>query len=122
MAVNKNQRKTGADYETMAAKYLSGQGYRILEQNYRSRYGEIDIVAKMGSMLIFTEVKYRTDSACGDPLEAVDIRKQRRISRTALYYYACHGYGEYVPCRFDVIAIYGDGRILHIVNAFELQV
>ena len=52
---------------------------------------------------------------------AVDVRKQRRICKTALYYLAKHGYGMDTSCRFDVIAIYGDNSIRHIENAFEFQ-
>ena len=116
-----NKRKTGAEYENLAAQYLKEQGYTILKQNYRNRFGEIDILAKKDEVLVFVEVKFRSTNACGAPLEAVDMRKQRKISRTALYYYAGHGYEENIPCRFDVIAIYGDGRIQHIENAFEFQ-
>lgn len=52
---------------------------------------------------------------------AVDVRKQRRICKTALYYFVKHGYGMDTACRFDVIAIYGDNSIRHIENAFEFQ-
>lgn len=116
-----NKRQTGTEYENLAAQYLKEQGYAILEQNYRNRFGEIDILAKKDGVLVFVEVKFRSTNACGAPSEAVDIRKQRKISRTAFYYYAGHGYAENAPCRFDVIAICGDGTIQHIENAFEFQ-
>jgi putative endonuclease len=114
-----NKRKLGAIYEDVAVKYLKEHNYRILERNYRNSYGEIDIIASKNSVIIFTEIKFRTTNINGDPLEAVDFRKQRRISRVAMYYYVTHDYSEDVPCRFDVIAIYGDGTIRHIENAFE---
>ena len=116
-----NTRKTGAEYEAMAARYLKEQGYQILERNYKNRFGEIDILAKKDPELVVVEVKYRSTSCHGDPLEAVDARKQRKICHTASYYYMMHGIAENVPCRFDVIAIYGDGTLRHEKNAFEFQ-
>ncbi len=115
-----NNRRVGTYYERVAAEYLVGLGYCILEQNYHAgRRGEIDIIARDAeNTIVFCECKYRSDAAAGDPLEAVDIRKQRQICRTAMHYYARHGYGVYTPCRFDVIGIYGDGRLVHIPNAF----
>lgn len=114
----KNNRKTGQIYEDKAVEYLKGRGYRILEQNFRIRTGEIDIIAMEGEIIVFVEVKYRENSGLGDPLEAVNPHKQRRISRTALYYCACHGTGDR-ECRFDVIGFLGDGRMEHIRNAFD---
>ncbi|MCI8598953.1 MAG: YraN family protein [Lachnospiraceae bacterium] len=116
-----NKRETGSRYEAIAANYLTEHGYRILEQNYRNSFGEVDIIAEKNSVLIYIEIKYRSSSRYGDPLEAVDVRKQRRICKVAAYHYAQHGRREGRPCRFDVIGIYGDGRIEHIKNAFEYQ-
>lgn len=115
----KNRREIGSRYEQKAVSFLEHNGYLVLETNYRNRYGEIDIVACRDDLLVFVEVKYRTSNQYGDPLEAVDQRKQRRICRSALYYCSKRGDGMEVPCRFDVIAIYGDHRIRHIENAFE---
>ena len=66
------------------------------------------------------EVEYRRDGRNGNPLEAVDARKQSVISRTALNYCMKHGYGETTPCRFDVAAVLG-AEICLIKNAFEYQ-
>lgn len=118
--MGQNNRQVGAKYESKAAMFLKTKGYRILEQNFRCHYGEIDLIAMSpDNMLVFVEIKYRTSEAYGDPFEAVNIKKQRRISKTALYYYTYHGYTENVPCRFDVIAFYADESIHHIENAFE---
>lgn len=117
----KNQRQVGSAYEKKAAEYLTGQGFRILEQNFYSRYGEIDIIAKDGRYLVFIEVKYRRNSSCGNPLEAVTAKKQKRICRTAFYYCTKMGYGDRAPCRFDVVAIEGEQEIIHIKNAFDFQ-
>ena len=109
-----NRRQTGTAYERRAGKYLKEQGYELIGYNFRCRQGEIDIIARDGRYLVFVEVKYRRDGQTGDPLEAVDWAKQRRISRTAQYYCLTHGYGETTPCRFDVAA----GLVR---NAFEFQ-
>ncbi len=116
-----NKRQVGTDYEAMAARYLEQKGYNILERNYRNPYGEIDIIARAGNMIVFCEVKYRKGNRYGDPLAAVDVRKQRRISKVALYYTAGRKAPENVFYRFDVIGIYGDDRIEHIENAFYFQ-
>ena len=118
-----NTRQTGNVYEQMAADYLEKQGMRILERNFRrGRNGEIDIIGRDGKYLVFVEVKYLRDGQTGDPLEAVDRAKQRRISRTAQYYCLTHGYGETTPCRFDVAAVLGtDGEVRLVRNAFEFQ-
>lgn len=118
MTNGENRQTTGREYESMAADHLRSRGCQILERNFHSRYGEIDIIAETGGLLIFVEVKFR---ARGGGQEAVDVRKQRRLCRTALFYYARHGYGEDTPCRFDVIAIDGGKRIEHIENAFGFR-
>lgn len=117
----RNNRKIGQKYEDIAAEYLTKKGYQIVKRNYRNPYGEIDILAQKDGVWIFCEVKFRSTRHCGSPLEAVDVRKQRRISKAAFYFYAYHGYAENTPCRFDVIAIYGDESVVHIENAFEFQ-
>lgn len=115
-----NKRKLGSEKERLAGAYLETQGYQILEYNFRCREGEIDIVARDGRTLVFVEVKYRTDGRSGSPMEAVDARKQRKISRTAIFYLLRHGYGEAYPCRFDVVAVEGSEFLL-IKNAFYYQ-
>ena len=117
-----NRRQTGAAYERRAGEYLKTQGYELLAYNFRCRQGEIDIIARDGRYLVFVEVKYRKNGQAGDPLEAVDRAKQRRISRTAQYYCLTHGYGETTPCRFDVVAVTGTGGEVRLVkHAFEFQ-
>ena len=113
-----NRRQTGTVYEEMAARWLSEQGYEILERNFYCRQGEIDLIARDGRYLVFVEVKYRENNRGGHPLEAVDAGKRRRICRTADYYCLRHGYGEDTPCRFDVVGITGE-ELIHIPNAFE---
>ena len=114
-----NRRAIGKKYEEIATALLEEQGCLILEKNYNNPYGEIDIIAQEQDTLVFVEVKYRSSDSYGDALEAVDRRKQRRICRSALYYCSKkHGNLE-IPCRFDVIAIYGGNKIIHMKDAFE---
>ena len=96
--------------------YLEQNGYELIEYNYRCRDGEIDIIAKDGDCYVFCEVKYRSGRQAGNPLEAVDQRKQKKIFRCALYYTVQHGI-EDAQCRFDVIGVEGT-EITHIKNAF----
>ncbi len=114
---NINKRKVGSEKEAVAADYLSGIGYQILERNFYSRTGEIDLVAREGGYLVFIEVKYRRNNASGYPEEAVTPAKQRAIIQTARYYMLRNKYPEMTPCRFDVVAITGV-EIRLIQNAF----
>lgn len=88
-----------------------------MERNFRCRTGEIDIIARDGDYLVFTEVKYRRTGESGWASAAVDWHKQQRISRAAQFYLIRHGYAD-IPCRFDVVAIDGN-RIQWIRNAFD---
>ena len=81
-----NKRKIGEKYERRAGAYLEEKGYEILEYNFRCRTGEVDIIARDGEYLVFCEVKYRRGTEKGYPSQAVDVRKQRILSRCALYY------------------------------------
>ena len=113
-----NTRKKGAAYEQAAIEYLQRQGVAILERNYRNRRGEIDIIGRDGAYTVFFEVKYRKDNARGYPGEAVNYSKQRTICRVADYYRMMHRMGDFVPVRYDVVAICGE-EITWYQNAFE---
>lgn len=114
----------GAWGEEQAVEYLRRQGMKILEQNFTTRVGEIDIIARDKKNLVFVEVKTRRSNAFGSPQEAVGARKQRQIIRTAHWYLQNHPCGKLQP-RFDVIAILcqsgSDAQITHIPNAFSLS-
>lgn len=108
--------------EDRAARFLAGRGYKILERNYRTRSGEIDLIALHEGAVVFIEVKTRTSDAFGAPELAVNPRKQQRMIKAAL------GYLKYkklhqLPCRFDVVAISAatDREIGLIQNAFEMD-
>ena len=79
-----NKREVGSGKERIAAEYLKEHGYRIREMNYFCKAGEIDIIAEEDGYLCFIEVKYRYDAASGFPEDAVDMKKARRITRSAL--------------------------------------
>lgn len=115
--MKENNREIGGRCEHMAAVYLQEKGYRILKKNYRRKTGEIDLIAEDGAYLVFVEVKYRRDDRKGEPQEAVTPLKQQRIMRTAQYYMVEQNRPEDTPCRFDVIAVFGE-EIRHFVNAF----
>ena len=79
-----NTREKGAAYEQLAINYLQDRGVAVLEHNYRNRRGEIDIIGKDGDYTVFIEVKYRKDSAAGQPAEAVTYGKQRKICKVEI--------------------------------------
>lgn len=112
----------GREGEDRAARFLVKQGYRILERNYSTKSGEIDLIALHDGVVVFVEVKTRTSDAYGAPELAVTPRKQQRMVKAAL------GYIKYkklhqVPCRFDVVAIASEREqdVALIQNAFEMD-
>ena len=114
---NKIKGKYGED---LAVNYLIKNGYAIVERNYRfSRYGEVDIIALDKDVLCFVEVKTRTSRAFGDPLEAINFKKQQKIRAVATAYLKQHHILD-CNCRFDAIAVMGenDGEVNHIQDAF----
>ena len=115
-----SSKRTGLYYETQAAAFLEKQGYKILERNFRCSAGEIDLIAREGEYLCFVEVKYRSKREAGTPEEAVDGKKQKRISRAALYYLMRQGLGDTTPCRFDVVGIRPE-EIRVTKNAFTFK-
>ena len=114
-----NKRAKGYEYEKKAALYLQKKGYEILEQNFYTFFGEIDLIAKDGETIVFIEVKYRKNLKSGYPQEAVTYTKRQKIIKSAEYYLYQKRVEE-KPCRFDVIAAAGN-EFLHIKNAFELR-
>ena len=110
--------------EALAAEYLRKKRYRIEAMNYRTRLGEIDIIASNRQYLVFCEVKLRKSADFAAAREFVDAHKQQRLRTTALLYLSQHE--TPLQPRFDVIEIYGDAdtprrqrRINQIENAFE---
>ncbi len=98
------RQRLGLEGEQMAATELERLGYQILDRRYRSRFGEIDLIARDGGTVVFVEVKTKTDSRFGDPVEMVTSQKQQRLVSMAEEYVSNHAL-HHTPCRFDVVAI-----------------
>lgn len=116
MIDNRDKGKIG---EELATKYLKSNGYKILERNYRSNIGEIDIISVKSNILIFVEVKSRTSTYFGYPHEAVNIRKQDKIIKTSWIYVKQKNLFDY-QMRYDIIEVFltEKYKIRHIENAF----
>jgi putative endonuclease len=109
----------GSEGEDMAVRYLKDRGFKIPHRNYKTPLGEGDIIARDNEATVFVEVKTRSSDRFGEPFEAVDIRKQERLKRIALWYQKKEG-GE-TQVRFDVVSIRNtvDGNVIeHIREAF----
>ena len=104
-----HNREKGNVYEQYAVNYLESKGHRILARNYRSRFGEIDIISRQDSYIIFHEVKYRKNNQYGYPAE----QKIRKTAELFMYQNRIDLFS-----RFDIIAIDGNNKITHIENAF----
>lgn len=112
-----NTRQIGDYHEVLAEEYLECNGYRILERNFRCKLGEVDIIAMHQDALVFVEVKYRASAEHGYPSDAVNYKKQIRISNVASYYVYTHKQYINRSCRFDVVSIIG-GKVTLYQNAF----
>lgn len=112
-----NKREVGSEKEALAEEYLRKKGYRILERNFRCKLGEVDIIAMHQNFLVFIEVKYRASADFGQPTDAVNYKKQVRISNVASYYVYSHRQYANHNCRFDVVSIVGNEITLY-QNAF----
>lgn len=109
-----NKRKVGGKAEDLACNYLISKNFKILERNFFSRYGEIDIIALDKETTVFIEVKYRSTSNFGSALESISSNKIKSLCKTAKIYLK----SDEIDCRFDVIAIDND-NIDHVINAFD---
>lgn len=113
--------KLGQRGENLAVAYLRKKGYKIIEQNYKTRIGEIDIIAIDGKTLVFIEVKTRESLEYGHPFESVNKNKRRKIANVAMLY--LKRLKDIPPCRFDVVSVYyeqGRAEFNLIQDAFEM--
>jgi len=110
-------REAGARAEEDAARFLERHGLEVVARNYRTRLGEIDLVARDGETLVFVEVRLRADSRYGGAAASVDARKRARIEAAARRFLA--GLKREPPCRFDVVTLDGDNRAAWLRGAFE---
>ena len=116
-------RAEGTWGEALVADYLRGRSYRLVAHSYHCRFGEIDLIAEKDGVLMFVEVKLRTNLQYGAPREYVTVKKQEKLRAAALLYLSERELD--VPARFDVAEVYtdvhrsaGKTRIRYIANAF----
>lgn len=112
--------KDGGDRaERLAAEFLGRHGLKLVTQNYRCRFGEIDLILKDRDTLVFAEVRLRRNGRFGGAAASVTAQKRLRLKRTAQYYLGAATAPP--PCRFDVVLLSGldEGAIEWIKNAFD---
>ena len=110
--------------EERACRHLAGSGFTIVERNFRTQGGEIDIVARKGDVLVFVEVRSREDADFGAPEESVTPAKRRRIVGAARHYLSNVPTSSWREARFDVIAVEGSGAaavLRHYPAAFDAK-
>ncbi len=125
MSNSPSSRLSGAPGEEAALRFLLRKGYRLVERNVRSRWGEIDLVCRKGPTLVFIEVKSRRSLSAGHPMEALTPAKQACLRRATSFYMMRSGHPE-ASYRIDLVAILLDpeGRvqeITHLENAVEAE-
>jgi putative endonuclease len=119
---NQSRRRVGQRGEDLAFAFLKQKGYKILERNFKSPLGEIDLIARDGRTIVFVEVKARSSSHFGSAKGAVDLKKQRKLSLLAVDYLKRKSLLDQAA-RFDVVAIEWDRgmeRVELVRNAFDL--
>jgi putative endonuclease len=99
-----HRQKLGKQAEDLASRELAGRGYQILQRRFRTRWGEIDIIARDGETLVFVEVRARAGEDYGSAEESITARKEWRMTRMAEAYLFDQRLGD-VDCRFDVVAV-----------------
>lgn len=117
--MGKSNIKKGSLGEDIAVNYLKSKGYEILDRNYRTSIGEIDIIAIREDILVFVEVKSRTNFNYGYPYEFVNWKKQEKIIKSSYIYMKYKNLYKY-QIRYDIIQVYlqKEPKIHHIENAF----
>lgn len=106
----------GRDAEALATKFLQRHGLRIVARNWRCRFGEIDVIAREGPVLVFVEVRARTLARYGGAAESIDSHKRSRLIAAATQYLAREGLDT--PCRFDAVLLQSSDEPQWIRNAF----
>jgi len=115
-----SKQRIGQKAEDQACVYLQRQGLRLLQKNYRSYHGEIDLIMQDRHDVVFVEVRSRNRIDYGNALESINKNKRRKIIKTALRFLQEKHLLDKVNCRFDVIAM-GSGNLTWIKNAFSLE-
>lgn len=114
--------KLGKQGETAALEFLQTQGMTLVEQNYRIRAGEIDLIMRHKDFLVFVEVRTRNSTGHGSAIDSINYAKRRQIERVARHYLKERNISATVFCRFDVVGITPDPQgglhVEYIENAF----
>lgn len=110
--------KPGARAEQVAAQYLQKNGLRLVQSNFRCRFGEIDLILRDGETLIFAEVRQRSRGDFGGAAASIDANKQRRLILTAQQYLA--SLPRIPPCRFDAVLLDAADNVEWIKSAFDV--
>ncbi|BDU38538.1 putative Restriction endonuclease, type II-like [Vibrio nigripulchritudo SFn27] len=106
-----NRRALGEKYEALASKHLIGKGLSLIESNFNTKVGELDLIMSEQNTLVFVEVKYRKQSQFGHAAEMVTPAKQKKIVKTAMLWLRKNNLSPYnTDFRFDVVAIHDNGR------------
>lgn len=107
----------GRHAENLAALFLQQQGLKLIARNYRCRFGEIDLIAREGKILVFVEVRMRASDRFGGAAASITAGKRRKLLRTARHYLA--GAAHTPACRFDALLVNGADNSVHwLQNAF----
>jgi len=107
--------------ETTASDYLQKKKLQLITKNYRCQHGEIDLIMKDKDHTVFVEVRFRQCSQYGDSIETISPSKQSRLIRTAYHYLQRHNLIDKVNCRFDVLGLNKEEKIIWIRSAFEVE-
>jgi putative endonuclease len=114
-----NTRARGLAAEDIAVRHLHTHGYRVVARNFTCKFGEIDVIARHGDDLVFVEIRSRHNQEAVDPIYSVDLRKRKKIVRTAQFYLSTR-VRQMPICRFDVVIVtLGDSPEVRVFpNAF----
>lgn len=114
-----SSRDTGEAAERLALDFLQGKGLKLIEANYRSRFGEIDLILRDGEVLVFAEVRMRKNNDFGGARASINVAKQAKLIKTASQYLT--QFTRPPPCRFDAVLLGAaeGGTIEWIQNAFD---
>ncbi len=113
------RRAVGASGEEAVARWYEARGFEVLDRNWRVREGELDIVARTSTTLVFCEVKTRRGMSFGAPIEAVTVRKQQRLRTLARLWLMAHDGRAAAELRFDIASVMPDGRNGWTIDVLE---
>lgn len=115
----KNNHKNGLAAEELAANFLRNQGFEIACQRFKTKHGEIDIIAQKAELLVFVEVKHRQSITADDPISAT---QKQRIINSALYFLSKNPQKNELDMRFDSILVDYNQRITHIIDSWRIEI